>query len=148
MKVRISPIIGALFLLSASGLAVARDTVLHLPLADVLAMPEAQAQLDGSVKFFLAGADHPPVQKKVGTDVTNKKTNGVGKPDDVACRWVALSALIALQQSAKQRGANAVVNLASYYKKRPYESSTDYECHAGAVIVGVALKGDYAVIAN
>ena len=30
----------------------------------------------------------------------------------------------------------------SYYKKNPYTSETQYECHAGNLIAGVALKGD------
>ncbi|MGC4027649.1 MAG: excinuclease ATPase subunit [Steroidobacteraceae bacterium] len=134
----------AVGLVLASGAAVARDTVLHLPLAEVLAMPEAEGKLDGSVKFYLAGAAHPSVKKQLGDDVANKKTNGVGKSDEYGCRWAALSALLAFQESAKKRGADAVINLVSYYKKREFKSSTEYECHAGGVVVGVALKGEYA----
>lgn len=127
--------------------ATARDTELHLPLADVLDMPEAKEKLDGSVKFYLAGQKTPKVLKRLESDVSNRKTNGVGKADDVACRWAALSALIAFQDKAKQLGANAVVDLVSYYKKNETKSDTNYECHAGAVVVGVALKGSYANVA-
>lgn len=127
--------------------AMARDTELHLPLADVLNMPEAQGKLDGSVRFYLAGQSTPKVLKRLQSDVSNRKTNGVGKADDVACRWAALSALIAFQDKAKQLGANAVVDMVSYYKKDESKSATDYECHAGAVVVGVALKGTYANVA-
>ncbi|WP_233584704.1 excinuclease ATPase subunit [Aquabacterium soli] len=127
--------------------AMARDTELHLPLADVLDMPEAKEKLDGSVKFYLAGQKTPKVLKRLESDVSNRKTNGVGKADDVACRWAALSALIAFQDKAKQLGANAVVDLVSYYKKNETKSDTNYECHAGAVVVGVALKGSYANVA-
>ncbi|HIV73225.1 MAG TPA: excinuclease ATPase subunit [Candidatus Aquabacterium excrementipullorum] len=127
--------------------ALARDTELHLPLADVLNMPEAQGKLDGSVRFYLAGQSTPKVLKRLQSDVSNRKTNGVGKADDVACRWAALSALIAFQDKAKQLGANAVVDIVSYYKKDESKSATDYECHAGAVVVGVALKGTFANVA-
>ena len=128
--------------------AFARDTELKLPLADVLAMPEAQEKLDGSVQFFFAGAKTPKVLSKLGEDVSNKKTNGVGKDDETACRWAALSALIAFQDKAKTLGANAVVDLVSYYKKNTFSSPTEYECHAGGMIVGVTLKGTYAKIPN
>ena len=138
----------ALLATSAAFPAFARDTELKLPLADVLAMPEAQEKLDGSVKFFLAGAPTPKVLEKKGEDVSNKKTNGVGKTDEVACRWAALSALIAFQDKAKTLGANAVVDLVSYYKKNTFSSPTEYECHAGGMIVGVTLKGTYAKIPN
>ncbi|OWQ46811.1 excinuclease ATPase subunit [Roseateles noduli] len=132
----------------AAGAAHARDTVLQIPLADVLAMPEAQGKLDGSVKFFLAGAKTPRIEKRMGSDSSNQKTNGVGKDDEFGCKWAALSALIQFQNSAKRQGANAVVDLVSYYKKNETRSDTTIECHAGNVIIGVALKGTYANVAN
>lgn len=128
--------------------AMARDTELHLPFAEVLSMPEAQGKLDGSVKFYLAGQKTPKVLERLSSDVSNRKTNGVGKADDVGCRWAALSALIAFQDKAKSLGANAVVDIVSYYKKDESKSDTEYECHAGAVVIGVALKGTFAKVAN
>lgn len=128
--------------------AQARDTELHLPFADVLNMPEAQEKLDGSVKFYLAGQKTPKIAQRLGTNFSNRKTNGVGKSDEVGCRWAALSALIALQDEAKSKGADAVIDIVSYYKKDEFKSETEYECHAGAVIIGVTLKGTYAKTAR
>ena len=124
----------------------ARDTVVTVTLADVLALPEAQGKLDGSVKFFLAGQKTPAVKSQLGSGVSNKKTNGVGKDDLYGCQYVVLSALIAFQQTAKQRGANAVVNLVSYYKKNEVRNARTIECHAGNIMIGAALKGEYAKI--
>ncbi len=131
-----------------SASAQARDTVLHIPLADVLAMPEAQGKLDPSVKFYLAGQSTPKVLKRFSSDVSNPKTNGFGKSDEFGCKWAALTALIRLQESAKREGGNAVVDIVSYYKKVEYKSDTNFECHAGAIIIGVALKGTYAKVAD
>ena len=142
------PLILAALLAATAVPAIARDTPYMLPFADVLAMPEAREKLDGSVKFFLAGTKTPKVLAKLGDDVANKKTNGVGKEDIAACRWAALSALLAFQEKAKSLGANAVVDVVSYYKKNTVAKRTEYECHAGGVIVGVALKGSYAKIAK
>ena len=128
--------------------AFARDTVLHIPLSAVLDLPEAKTKLDPAFKFYLAGQSTPKVLKRLATDVSNPKTNGVGKSDDYGCKWAALTALINLQDSAKRHGANAVVDIVSYYKKVEYKSATDFECHAGAVIIGVALRGTYAKIAD
>lgn len=127
--------------------AMARDTTLHLPFEEVLNMPEAQEKLDGSVKFYLSGQKTPKVLQRLSSDVSNRKTNGVGKTDEVACRWAALAALMAFQDKAKSLGANAVVDIVSYYKKEEFKSATDYECHGGAVVVGVALKATYAKVA-
>ncbi|MCG5258766.1 excinuclease ATPase subunit [Cupriavidus gilardii] len=128
--------------------ASARDTKYLLPIQDVLNMPEAREKLDGSVRFFFAGQRTPKVLETKGSDVSNRKTNGVGKSDEEACRWAALSALLSFQDKAKTMDANAVVNLVSYYKKNEMASADQYECHAGAVVVGVALKGDYARVGN
>ncbi|ODT37261.1 MAG: excinuclease ATPase subunit [Lautropia sp. SCN 70-15] len=133
---------------AASAPAPARDTEYKLPFADVLTISEAQGKLDGSVKFYLRGQKTPKVLEKKGDDVSNRKTNGVGKDDVFACKWAALSALLALQDKAKRVGANAVVDIVSYYRKNVFSSATDYECHAGAVIVGVTLKGTYAKVAQ
>ena len=109
-------------------------------------MPEAKGKLDGTVTFHLKGEKGPVVLQSLGEGVTNKKTNAFAKPPAKACAWVALSALVALQNEAKKKGANAVVELVSFYKKREFSSATEYECHKGAVMAGVALKGQYATV--
>ncbi len=129
--------------------ALAADTRLELPLQELINSPEAKAAgIDGSVRFYLAGQKTPAVASRFGEDVTNKKTNGVGKSDADSCRWVALSALKSLQEGAKARGANAVVDIVSYYKKNEFRSATNYECFAGNLMTGVALKGTYAKVGN
>lgn len=134
-------------LTTAWGVAQARNTTEHFPLADVLAMPEAKMKLDPAIQFYLKGQSHPEVHKDLGEGVTNRKTDSAGRSDEHACRWAALDALIELQKTAKEKGANAVVDVVSYYKKQPFESATQYECHAGAFVAGVALKGEYATVA-
>lgn len=135
-----------LLALTAGTLAYARDDTVMLPLSDVVQMGLEQGKLDGSVKFYMSGAKTPKVNAQLGEDVSNKKTNGVGKDDATTCNWAALSALMAFQASAKQKGANAVVDLHSFYKKSPTKDAVNYECHAGNIMTGVALKGTYARI--
>ncbi|MCW4455927.1 excinuclease ATPase subunit [Flavobacterium sp. MXW15] len=144
---RFALIATAAALLAASATASARDTRVELPLQDLINSPQArEAGIDGSVRFYLAGARTPAVAQRLGEDVTNKKTNAANKSDVEACNWVALSALRALQDGAKARGANAVVDLVSYYKKNEFKSATNFECYAGAILAGVALKGTYAKV--
>ena len=126
------------------GAAQARDTRLLVPLEEVIQMGLADGKLDGSVTFHLSGAATPAIKENLGDDVSNKKTNGVGKDDLTACRWVALSALIAFQASAKQKGANAVVDPHSFYKRKAFKDPVNFECHAGNIVAGVALQGTYA----
>ena len=124
----------------------ARDTKHILPIAAAMANKDAGEKLDGSVKFFFGKQEYPKIITKLGTDVSNRKTNAVAKSDEKACNWAFLSAMIALERRAKQLGANAVVNIVSYYQKVEMSSTTDFECHAGAVVAGVALKGEFVRI--
>ena len=128
--------------------AQARDTKYLLPIAAALEVQDAKNRLDGSVKFYFGNQETPKVLAKLSTDVTNLKTNAVGKSDEKACNWVFLSAMIQLEKRAKQLGANAVINIVSFYKKEVMSSATEFECHAGAVIAGVALRGEFVKIAE
>jgi len=133
---------GALALsLACSAPALARDTSVYLPLQAAVDAAQAGGKIDGSVKFYLAGTGPKGKVVEAGV-VTNRKTNAVGKSDDEACLWVAQSAVIALHEAAKKAGANAVTNIVSYYRKNEYSNKINYECHAGATVAGVALRGD------
>ncbi len=140
-------ITAALALLVAAPAAHARETRVEQSLQDLVNSPQArEAGIDGSVRFYLAGQSHPAVSSRMGEDVGNRKTNAANKSDEEACRWVTLSVLKAFQDNAKARGANAVIDIVSYYKKREFRSPTNYECYAGAFVAGMALKGTYAKI--
>ncbi|WP_256777342.1 MULTISPECIES: excinuclease ATPase subunit [unclassified Stenotrophomonas] len=139
-------LIAATALLAVASTAQARDTRVEQSLRELVSSQAARdAGIDGSVRFYLAG-EKVNVQQRFGEDVTNKKTNAANKSDEEACRWVALSALRALQDGAKSRNANAVVDIVSYYKKNEFKSATNYECYAGTIMAGVALKGTYAKV--
>jgi hypothetical protein len=127
--------------LLVSANAVARDEVLTLPLADIIGTKKANEALL-NVPFYFAGQDHPKVSQTWGEISTNKKTNAFGKSDDTACQWVLLSAIKALQEAANARGYDAVINIKSNYKNNEVSSATTYNCGAGRVIAGVALKGE------
>ena len=125
--------------------AQARDTTHYLPVQAVVQEALNAGRLDGTVKFYFA--TQPKGARIVQSGAaTNKKTNAFGKSDEKACSWALQSALIQMQNAAKAAGANAVVNLTSNYRQKPYKSTDKYECHAGAVIAGVALKGDLAKV--
>ncbi|WP_020209254.1 hypothetical protein [Gilvimarinus chinensis] len=119
--------------------AQARDDALMMPVADVLS--EYKDRLDPSVSFYFGEQSYPAPAKKMGEFVSNKKTNAFNKSDEEACKWVMLSALLQMQERALAEGGNAVVDIRSYYKKKEVSSETEYECHAGNIMAGVALIG-------
>ncbi|MDR2787017.1 MAG: hypothetical protein LBD06_01410 [Candidatus Accumulibacter sp.] len=143
----------SLFALSATALlatpvtGVARDTTHYLDFQSVVQAAIADGQLDGTVSFYLKGQKVPgAVARTFEEALSNRKTNAFGKTDEEACNWALRSVLIAFQENAKKNGANAVINLVSYYKKKEYANPAKFECHAGAAVAGAALKGQAAIV--
>ncbi|MCM2131726.1 excinuclease ATPase subunit [Larsenimonas rhizosphaerae] len=136
----------AVVTLGWTGQAQARNTQYFMPFKDVLSLPQAREELDPTIRLYFGNQVHPEVQDRHGGYYTDRTTSSITKSDEEACRWVALSALIDLQQRARLVGANAVTNIASYYDKRDYINDENYECHAGNVVTGVALKGNMVTL--
>lgn len=117
-----------------------RDTTHHFSINEALKSPEAAEVLNPNIKLYFGTP--APGKVVLANAVTNKKTNAANKTDKEACQWVFLSAVKQLQDKAASKGATKVGNIVSYYKKNTFKSRTEYECHAGHLISGVALKGD------
>lgn len=145
MKKIVSSLLVGLSVLGATATVQARDTKLFLPIRDALnyvgKKGAASEVIDPEIGLTFGQEGEGVIKTSV---IANKKTNGFGKKDVDACHWAFLSAVRQLQDGAREAGASRVVNLVSYYKRREYRSTTEYECHAGAFIVGVTLRGDLA----
>lgn len=133
----------ALLTLGVAATAQARDTKLLLPLSAAMTGDDAQSRLGDSVKFYFGNQPTPRVLERLGTDKTSQKTNSVGKSPEKACNWAFLSAMLSLKKRAAELGANAVINIVSNYKNEEMASDTQFECHDGAIMSGVALKGEF-----
>lgn len=129
--------------LGSTAPAQARDTKLMMPLAAAMAVNDAPTRLADGVKFYFGKQPTPEIAQRLGVDKTSQKTNSFGKTPQVACNWAFLSAMLRLQQRAKELGADAVVNIVSNYKNEEMSSDTEFECHDGTMMSGVALKGEF-----
>ncbi|MES2260678.1 MAG: excinuclease ATPase subunit [Pseudomonadota bacterium] len=128
--------------------AMAEDTVVMLPIAAAMEANDAQNRLGEGVKFYFGDQKTPRVLNKITSDKTSQRTNGFGKAAEKSCNWVFLSAMLALKKRAVDVGANAVINIVSNYKDKEMSSQTEFECHDGAIMSGVALKADFVKIAD
>jgi uncharacterized protein YbjQ (UPF0145 family) len=134
--------------LGAPFAASAEDVILKFPIAGAMAVNDARQRLGDTVKFYFAGQPTPEVVSKITTDKTSLRTNGFGKSAEKACNWVFLSAMLSLQKRATEVGADAVVNIVSNFKDQEFASPTEFECADGAIMAGVALKGDFVKLAK
>ncbi|HUO78964.1 MAG TPA: hypothetical protein VMU00_02375 [Steroidobacteraceae bacterium] len=121
--------------------AYARDEALHLPIKEVTEDAGNKARLGSDVALYFGAQATPAIETALGTASTSKKTNAFNKGDAEACRWAMLSALLTLVSSARSRGADAVVDIRSNYQHVEFSSETEYECHAGNLMAGVAFTG-------
>jgi uncharacterized protein YbjQ (UPF0145 family) len=119
--------------------APARSDLLDIPVKTATAYDESSALLD--VPYYMAGRSHSAIAKDLGVYRSNKRTNAVAQSDEHACSIAFLSALISLQQRARRRGGDAVVDIKSITQHRDLESSTEFRCAAGNVVANVALTG-------
>jgi uncharacterized protein YbjQ (UPF0145 family) len=123
--------------------AQARDNKMMMSIENAMNDNDARNRLGDSVKFYFGKQKTPAIAQKLSTDQTSQKTNSFGKSPEKACNWAFLSAMLRLQARAKELNADAVVNIVSNYKNVENSSETEFECHDGAMMTGVALKGDF-----
>jgi uncharacterized protein YbjQ (UPF0145 family) len=138
----------ALVAVSAATTAHANDRKVLLPVEAAMNANSADERLGDSVKFYFGNQKAPAALKKLGVGQTSQKTNAFGKSDATACNWAFLSAMRQLQKHAQSVGANAIINIVSNHKNVVFTSDTEFECHAGAIMAGVALKGEFVKIAE
>lgn len=141
----------AMMVLVASALAAAmpaqaRDDKLMMNIAEAMNDNDAKNVLGDSVQFFFGNQATPKVVERLVTDQTSQKTNSFGKTPQRSCNWAFLSAMKQLQKRANSVGANAVINIQSNYNNKPMSSETEFECHDGAIMSGVALKGEFVKV--
>lgn len=127
--------------------ASARNDKYLLPISSALQAKDAPETPNGAVKFFFGDQEYPAVSAKLGNYSTHQRSSTRPAEDARSCNVAFLKALVALQKRAQQAGANAVVNIASYYRNITFSSATEFECHAG-VSAHVMLKGDMVKIAE
>lgn len=129
--------------LAISGIAEARNDKLTFPITGALNHEKAKGVLMQDIALYFGNQATPTILDANHTlEVsTSRKTNAFGKSDEQACQWAMLSALKALQERALKEGANAVVNIKSNLEHNEFSSETEFQCAAGALMAGVALKG-------
>jgi uncharacterized protein YbjQ (UPF0145 family) len=133
---------------AASLPAAAADRQMMMPIEQAFNVNDAKGRLGDNVQFFFGDQKTPKVATKITTDSTSQKTNSVGKSPEEACNWAFLSAMLALKKKAESVGADAVVNIVSNYKHKEMSSTTEFECHDGNIVSGVAFKAEFVKLAK
>lgn len=147
MKLTSGLSVGLLVSLAVAGTAHARNDKYILPIKAGLESTDARNKPDGSVKFFFGKQATPAIVAGWGSLRPHGRVSTRRGDDVKSCNAAFLEALADFQKRAKSAGANAVVNIVSYYKNVEMASATEFECHAGAA-AHVILRGDLVKLAG
>lgn len=135
MKIAVAVVLSS----TIAAVAWARTTFHDLSVAE--AKQSSQSGQLRDVPFYMAGEAHPKVAKDLGEFTSNRRTNAFNKSDVDACHIAFLSAIIALQERAKDLGGDAVIDIQSTTRHNDLTSATEYRCAAGNVVANVVLTG-------
>jgi len=138
-----------LLMLSTLGLSVfanARDTKMMLSIADAMGTADAKQVLSQGIELYWGGQSYALPSAHQGEYVASRKASAINVSDMGACYTAFIKAVRSLQDRAYAEGGNAVVNIRSFYDQNAVSSENQFECHAGAMIAGVALKGEVVTL--
>ena len=138
-------ILSSLFVLTVGLVrpAQARDIKHVLDLKAALESSEAKGKVDAAIKFYFSRENPPQANEKIRTETARGRAHANRGAVEAMCNEAFLSAMIQLQRSAKQRGANGVINIVSAFQNHPKLSSvSQFECYQGARTISVWLRGD------
>ena len=120
------------------------DKVYDQDLARALNDPEVMAQVGSDVKFYF-GSTPDGVVQTLGRSRSHKKSRA-SRGVEGACSRAFGNTLAAMAKQARGKGANAIVNIRSFWAGYPTSSTTSYKCGMGSSTSGVALVGELAVV--
>ena len=127
--------------------AQARNVKYMLSIPNALESDSAKAKLDPSIKLYFGPQSYGTATQIASAFKSHGRMQIENRADLASCFASFADALKTLQKNAKDAGANAVVNISSYFKNGPLVSSeTEFECHAGTVYSHVMLQGDFVKI--
>jgi uncharacterized protein YbjQ (UPF0145 family) len=131
--------------LLAAAPAIARDNATMMSIAGAISVATVEHKLSPAVHFYFGTKPDTAVAQDFG-DFAAQRRSVIAS--DTSCQRVFLAALTNLQEHAIAVGANAVINIHSFYDQHDVSSQTEYECHKGAAVTGVALRGDFVRLAG
>ncbi|HYE47253.1 MAG TPA: hypothetical protein VEA44_15930 [Caulobacter sp.] len=134
-----------LTLAPVSGATKGSDRSVDFPIAPAMEDKNLQEILPAGVKYFFA--DQPAVaEKELGHIYSHRKSPVIYIGPEKSCRRAFISGLVALGESAKAQGGNAVIGIQSNYDGQVLTSRDRFRCGVGMRLVGVGLTGKAAVV--
>jgi uncharacterized protein YbjQ (UPF0145 family) len=116
--------------------------VKSLPLAPVVAQSAPGAQ----VALYFGSQDHPAVQSQQGPSTVSVRIARETDGQDAACNRALAAALEKLRATARDRHANAVINVGTSFHSTESASATEFTCGVSPSAAALRVRGDLVVL--
>jgi uncharacterized protein YbjQ (UPF0145 family) len=132
-------VLGALTIAAAT-LAGCATQVKSLPLA------AAGGESRGGVPVYFGEQSHPAVKSQLGdVSFSVRIARKVAGPDD-ACREALTEAVGKLREAARERSANAVIDVTTRFHSSESNSSREFTCGVSPSAAAIAVSGRLVVL--
>ena len=115
---------------------------------DVKSLPLAAAggQSRGGVPVYFGQQSHPAVTAKLGdVSYSVRIARKVSSPEE-ACHEALAEAVEKLRTAARERNANAVIDVSTRFHSTETNSSTDFTCGVSPSAAAIAVRGQLVVL--
>ena len=106
----------------------------------------AGAESRGEVPVFFGQQDHPAVKRNLGEVTYSVRiARKVANADD-ACHEALAEAVRKLRDAARERHANAVIDVATRFHSTETSSSTEFMCGVSQSAAAIGVRGQLVVL--
>jgi uncharacterized protein YbjQ (UPF0145 family) len=96
--------------------------------------------------LYFGSQDHPAVQSQQGPTTASVRIAREADGQDAACNRALTAALEKLRTTARDRHANAVINVGTSFHSTESASATEFTCGVSPSAAALRVRGDIVVL--
>lgn len=139
--------IAAIFTLTLAACGTQLET---LPLKPVTAAAKtnatASAGVSPDVAIYFGAQPHADIVRSIGDVSHSIRVARATDGGEVSCNKALADGIDKLRADARQRGANAVINVTTRFHGSKTESTTEYNCGLSRSAAAIVVKGELVVL--
>lgn len=124
--------------------------VKSLPLQSATSLNTANAAENSgagsSVAIYFGAQPHAPLTRDIGAASHSARIARSSDGPEASCDKALAAALDKLRADARQKGANAVINVTTRFHTTETDSTTTYTCGVSPSAAAIAVKGELVVL--
>lgn len=120
--------------------------VQSLPLQSATTNAAGNSAAGSGVAIYFGAQPHPPLTRDIGEASHSVRLARSTDGAEASCEKVLAAALDKLRADAREKGANAVINVTTRFHTTVTDSDTTYTCGVSPSAAAIAVKGELVVL--